>query len=153
MNCSTSGFPVLHYLPEFVQTHVHWVSDGIQPSHPLSSPSLLARNLSHNQSFPMSQLFTSGGQSTGASASVPPMNIQVWFPLELTGLISLLSKELSRVFSSTIVPKASILWHSAFFMVQLSHPYMTTGKTKLWLYGPSLEKRCLCFLTCCLGLA
>ena len=49
--------------------------------------------------------------------------------------------------------KVSILWHLAFFMVQLSHPYMTTGKTKLWLYGPSLEKRCLCFLTCCLGLA
>ena len=80
-------------------------------------------------SFPMSQLFASGGQSIGASASasVLPMNIQDWFPLGLTGLLSLQSKGLSRVFSSTL--KSSILRHSAFFTVQLSHPYMTTGKT------------------------
>ena len=77
-------------------------------------------------SFLMSQLFTSGGQNIGASASVLPMNIQGWFPLGLTGFI-LLSKGLSRVFSNTS-SKASILWCSA-FMVQLSHPYMTTGKT------------------------
>ena len=84
-------------------------------------------------SSPLSQFFASGGQSIGASASasVLPMNIQDWFPLGWTGLISLLSKELSRVFSNTTVQKhqASILWSSAFFMVQLSHPYMTTGKT------------------------
>ena len=61
-----------------------------------------------------------------ASASVPPMNIQDWFPLEQIGWISLQSKGLSRVFSNTI---ASILWCSAFFIVQFSHPYMTTGKT------------------------
>ena len=93
---------------------------------------------SHFQSFPasgsfqMSQFFSSGGQSIGvsASASVLPMNIQGWFPLGQTGLISLLSKGLSRVFSNTTVQKASILWFSAFFIVQLSHPYMTTGKTK-----------------------
>ena len=86
-------------------------------------------------SFRMNQLFTSGGQSTeaSASASVLPVNIQGWFPLGLTGLISLLSKRLSRVFSSTTVRKPSILWHLAFFMVQLSHPYMTTRKkSKLW---------------------
>ena len=79
--------------------------------------------------FPRSQFFTSDGQSVwvSASASVLPMNIQDWFPLGLTGLISLQSKGLSRVFSSS---KASILQHSAFFTVQLSHPYMTTGKTK-----------------------
>ena len=82
-------------------------------------------------SFPMNWLFTSGDQNTGASssASVLPMNIQGWFPLGLTGLISLLSKGFSRVFSNTTVQKASIIWHSAFFMVQLSYPYMTTGKT------------------------
>ena len=68
-------------------------------------------------SFPMSQLFTSGGQSIGASTLVFPMNIQGWFPLGLTGLISLQSKELSRVFSSTTSSEASILWCSAFFMV------------------------------------
>ena len=77
----------------------------------------------------MSQLFASGGQSIGASdlESILPMNIQGLFSLVLTGLISLLSKGLSRVFQHKN-SKASILWHSAFFMVELSHPYMTTGK-------------------------
>ena len=81
------------------------------------------------RSFPMSQFFASGGQSirASASASVPPMNIQDWFPLGLTGLI-LLSKGLSRIFSSSIW-KASILQCAAFFMVQLSHPYVTARKT------------------------
>ena len=83
-----------------------------------------------SRSFPMSQFFASGGQSirasASASASVFPVNIQDWFPLGWTGWISLQSKGLSRVFSSS---KASILRCSAFFMVQLSHPYMTTGKT------------------------
>ena len=82
-------------------------------------------------SFPMSLLLASCGQSTGASGSVSvfPMNIQGWCPLGLTGLISLQSKGLSRVFSSTTIQKPSILRQSAFFMVQLSHPYRTTGKT------------------------
>ena len=80
-------------------------------------------------SFPMSQFFTSNGQSIGASASasVLPMNIQGWFPLGLTGLISLQSKGLSRVFSSAKISKH--LPHSAFFMVQLLYPYMTAGNT------------------------
>ena len=82
-------------------------------------------------SFLMSRIFASGEQSIGisASASALQMNIQDWFPLGLTGLISLLSKGLSRIFSNTTVQKASILRCSAFFIVQLSHPYMTTGKT------------------------
>ena len=129
VDCSTLGFPVHHQLLEIA--HVHWVSDAIQPSHPLSSPSPLAFNLSRHQGFfPVSQLFSSGGQSIGvsASASVLPMNIQDWFPLGWTGWISLLSKGLSSLLQFHI-SKASILWHSAFFMVQLSHPYMTTGKT------------------------
>ena len=80
-------------------------------------------------SFQMSQFFTSGGQSiqVSALASVLPMNIQDWFPLGWTAWISLQSKELSRLFSNS--SKASILQHSAFFIVQLLHPYMTTGKT------------------------
>ena len=80
-------------------------------------------------SFLMSQFFVSGGQSFGASASasVLPKSIQGWVPLGLTGWISLQSKGLSRVFSSTMVQKH--LWGSAFFMVQLSHMYTTTGKT------------------------
>ena len=84
-------------------------------------------------SFQMSQLLASGGQSIGiaASTSVLPMNTQDWSPLGWTGWISLQSKGLSRVFSNTAVQKASILRHSAFFTVQLSHPYMTTVKTAL----------------------
>ena len=80
-------------------------------------------------SFPVRRFFTPGGQSIRVSASVLLMNIQDWFPLGWTGWISLQSKELSRVFSNTTSSKASILRHSAFFIVQLSHPYMTTGKT------------------------
>ena len=117
MNCSTPGFPVHHQLPEVAQTHVHPVSDAIQPSHPLLSPS--------------PQFFTSGGQSIGVSAfSISPSS-------EYSGLISfridwldLLAvqgtlKSLLQHHSS----KASVLWCSDFFMVQLAHPYMTTGKT------------------------
>ena len=82
-------------------------------------------------SFPMSRLFESGGQRTGASASasILPMNIQGWFPLGLTGWISLLCKWLFKSLLKHHSLKASILWCSALFMVQLSHPYMTTGKT------------------------
>ena len=78
-------------------------------------------------SFPRSQFFASGGQIIGASASVLSKNIQDWFPLRLTDLISLKSKGLSRVFSP---PQFKILGRSALFMVQLSHQYMTTGKNK-----------------------
>ena len=132
MNCSTPGFPVHHQLLEFTQTHVHGVSDAIQPSHPLSSPSPPApQSLPASGSFPMSQLFTSGGQSIGvpASASVLPMNTQDWSPLGWTGWISLQSKGLSKSLLQHHSSKASILRCSAFFMVHLSQLYMTTGKT------------------------
>ena len=168
---SSPGLPDLHHLLEFAQTHVHWVSDAIQPFHPLSPSSPLALHLFQHQGFffffnisvqfsrsvmsdswqphelqharpltssrsllklmsiesvmpschlflccpllllpsifPSIRLFTSDGQSIGASAlaSVLRMNIQGWFPLRLTDLISLLSKGLSRVFSSTTVQK------------------------------------------------
>ena len=116
MDCSTPGFPVLYYLPELAQTHGHWVSDVIQSSHPLSPPSPPASNLSQHQSFPVNRLFASSGQSIGAlaSASVLSMNIQGWFPLGLIGLISLQSKELSRVFSCNTV------WKHQFFSAQSS---------------------------------
>ena len=83
------------------------------------------------RSFPVSQFFASGGQSIGVSAStsVLPMNIQDWFPLGWTGWISLQSKELSRVFSNTTVQKHQFFSTLAFFIVQVSHPYMTSGKT------------------------
>ena len=121
------GFPVHHQLPELAQTYVHRVSDAIQPSHPLSSPSPTF-NLSQHWGIFQWISSSSGGQSTAASASILPVNIQDWFPLGLTGLISLQSKGLSRVFSNTNSSKASNLQCSAFFIVQLSHPYMTTGK-------------------------
>ena len=108
MNHSTPGLPVHHQLPEFTQTHVHRVSDAIQPSHPLSSPSPPAPNpYLASKSFPMSQLFAWGGQSTGVSAlaSFLPKNTQGWSPSEWTGWISLQSKGLSRVFSNTAVQK------------------------------------------------
>ena len=105
-NRSTSGLPVHQKLLEFTQTHTHHVSDAIQPSHPLSSPSPPApKSLQASGSFPVSQLLARGGQSTrvSASASVLPMNTQGLSPLGWTGWISLQSKRLSRVFSNTIV--------------------------------------------------
>ena len=128
MDCSTPGFPVLHHQLEFAQTQVHWVNDAIQPSHPLLSPSSPGFSLSQHLCFPVNQFFTLGGQSIGdsASASVLPMDIQSWFPLGLTHLISLQSKGLSRVFSNTTGQKHQ------FFLTQpslFSHAYVTTGKT------------------------
>ena len=116
MDCSTPGLPVHHQLLEFTQTHVHWVSDAIQPSHPLSSPSPPALSLPASGSFQMSHFFASGGQSirVSVSTSVLPVNIQDWFPLGWTGWISLQSKGLSRVFSNTTVQKHQ------FFGIQLS---------------------------------
>ena len=123
------GFPVHHQLPELAQTHVRRVGDAIQLSHPLLSPSPSAFNLSQHQG-----LFQWVGSSHQVAKvlefqfqHVFPMNIQDWSPLGLTGLISLQSKGLSSLFQHHS-SKASILQCSAFFMVQLSYPYMTTGK-------------------------
>ena len=97
MVCCTQGFPVHHQLPELAQTHVHRVSDTIQPSHPLPSPSPTF-NFSQHRVFSVSQFFASGGQSIGVSAStsVLPVNIQDWFSLGWTGWIYLQSQESSR---------------------------------------------------------
>ena len=116
MDSSMPGFPVHHQLLEFTQTHVHWVGDAIQPSHSLSSPSFFPclQSFPASGSFPMSHFFASAGQSIGAPASVLPMNKQDWFPLGLTGLMSLLSKGPSEVFSNTAVQKHQ------FFSAQLS---------------------------------
>ena len=128
MEFSIPGFPVHHQLLELAQTHAYWVSDAIKPSHLLSSssPPVFSQSFPASGSFPMSLFLASGGQSIGtsASASALTMNTQGWFPFRLTGLISLQSKGLSKVFSNTS-SKTSILWHSAFFMVQISYPYMS----------------------------
>ena len=116
MNCSRPGLPVHHQLLEFTKTHVHRVSDATQPSHPVVPFSSCPQSLPASESFPMSQLFTSGGQSIGVSAlaSFLPMNTQDWSPSGWTGCISLQSKGLSRVFSNTTVQKHQ------FFSAQLS---------------------------------
>ena len=130
MNHSMPGLSIYHQLPESTQIHVHWFGDAIQPSHsviPFSCP----QSCPASGSFQMSQLFATGVQSIGfsASASVLPMNTQDWYPLGWTGWTSLQSKGLSRVFSNTTVQNHQFFWRSAFFIVQLSHPYMITRKT------------------------
>ena len=128
--------------------------------HPTISSSVI-RFSSCLQSFPelgsflVSWLFEPGGPSTGASASasVLPMKIQDWFLLELTSLISLQFKGLSRVFSNTTVQKHQFFRAQFFFRVQLSHPYMTTRKTTALTRRTFVSKQCLCFLICCLGLS
>ena len=151
MNCTRPGFLVLQYLLEFAQTYVPWVGDAIQPSHPLWHPSPHAFNLSHHQSFPVSQFFASGGQRNGTSVSVFLMNIQGWIPLGLTGLFSLLSKALSRSLIQHNNSKISILSCST-FMVQLLHSYMTLENHSFHYMKSSLAQWYLCFLLCCLGL-
>ena len=117
MNRSMPGLPVHHQLPEFIQTQVHWVSDAIQPSHPLSSLSPPAPNPSQHQS--LFQWVSSSHQvvkvlGVSASASVLPVNTQDWSPSRWIGWISLQYKGLSRVFSNTTVQKHK------FFSAQLS---------------------------------
>ena len=106
MNCSTPGLPVHHQLPESTQTHVHRVSDAIQPSHPLSSPSPTAPNLSQHQG--LFKWVSSPHQVTKVlefQLQHQPMNTQDWSSLGWTGWISLQSKGFSRVFSNTTVQK------------------------------------------------
>ena len=109
MNRSTPSLPVHQQLLESTQTHVHWVGDAIQPSHPLLSPSPPALNLSQHQGLFqwVSSLHQVAKVLTGVSAStsVLPVNTQDWSPLGWTGWISLQSKGLSRVFSNTTVQK------------------------------------------------
>ena len=130
MDCSVPGFPVHHQLPESTQTHVHCVSDAIQPSHPLSSPSSLALNLSQHQGLSNeSALRIRWRKYWSFSLNISPFN-------EHPGLTSFRMDWLDLLDPRTLKSplqhhssKASILWRSAFFIAQLSHPYMTTGKT------------------------
>ena len=146
IGCSRLGFPVLHYFPHFAQIHIHWVSDTIQLSHSLSPPSpLCPQSFPASESFPTSWLFPSGGQRIGASASasVLPMTIQGWFPLGLTGLISLLSKGLLRVFSSATTRKHQFFGTQPSLCPNSHIHTLLLEKPQLWLYGPLSAK---CFL-------
>ena len=145
MDCSTPGFPVLHYVPRLGQTQVPWVGDAIQPSHPLSSASPPALNLSQHQGL---FWWVSSSHQVAKVLELQHQsfqwNNQDWFPLGLTGLISLLSKGLSRVFFSTTTKfrhKNSCRSHIPCFQLLLTHPQFnqeleinTAVKllTKLW---------------------
>ena len=130
MNRSTPGLPVHHQLPESIQTHVHQVSDAIQPSHPLSSPSPPALNLSQHQGlFKWVSLHIRWPKYWSFSFSISPSNEHpgLIFRMDWLDLLAVQGtlKRLLQHHSS----KASILQGLAFCIVQLSHPYMTTGKT------------------------
>ena len=131
MDCNMPGFPTHHQLQEFAQTHVHWVVDVIQPSHPLSSPSPPTFNLSQHQGlFQKSVLHIRWPKYWGFSFGISPPN-------EYSGLIFLRMDWLDLLAVPGTLKsllqhhnsKASVLRHSAFFILQISYPYMTTGKT------------------------
>ena len=138
MDGSMPGLPVHHQLPEFTQTHVQWVGDAIQPCHPLLSPSPPAFNLSQHQG--LFQWVSSLHQVTkvlvSASTSVLPMNIQDWSPYKMDWLDLLAVQGTLKSFLQHHSSKASILQCSAFFIVQLSHPYMTGKAIALtkWIF-------------------
>ena len=130
----------------------------IQGCHPTTSSSIIPFSsclqfFPGSGSFLMDCLFASGGQSTGASASasVLPMSIQSWFPLELTGLISLQSKGPSRVFSNTTVQKHQFFGTQTSLWPKLHIQTWLLEKPYLWLHGSLLAKSCLWFLICYLG--
>ena len=142
MGCSTPGLPVYHQLPEFTQTHVHWVSDAIQPPHPLSPPSPPAFSPSQHQVFSNEsvlcirwQKYWSFSFSISPSSAHPGLISFRMDWLDLLGVQGTL-KSLLQHHSS----KASILQCSAFFIVKLLHPYMTTGKTIALTRWTSVDK-------------
>ena len=152
MNHSTPGFPVNHQLPEFTQNHVHPVSDAIQPSHPMSSPAPPALSPSQNQSL-FQWVNSSMGWpwywslsfSISPSKGIPEL---ISFRMDWLDLLAVRGtlKSLLQHHSS----KASILWHSAFYKIQFSHPYMTTGKTialtRWTLLGKVMSLLWICYL-------
>ena len=155
MNCNATAFPVLHYLPEFGK--FMYIESATLSNHLIFCfPLLLLPSV-----FPSIRVFSINSTlcirrsniGASASASVLPMNIQGWFPLGLTGLISLLSKGLSRIFSSTIIQKHQFfstqpsLWSNSHI-----HAWLLE-KWYLCVYGPLPAKWCLWFLICCLGLS
>ena len=125
------GFPVHHQLPELAGTHAHCVDDAIQPSHPLLPLfSSCLQSFPASGSFSMSQLFTSGDLSIVVCFSISPSNEYsglISFRIDWFDLLAVQGTLKSLLQHHSL--KASVLWCSAFFMVQLSHPYLTTGKT------------------------
>ena len=153
MNLSTPGLPVHHQLLESTQTHVHRVGDAIQPSHPLSSPSLLPPIPPSIRVFSNeSTIHMRCPKYWSLSFSISPSNEHpglISFSMDWLDLLAVQGtlKSLLQHHSS----KASILRHSAFFTVQLSHPYMTTGKTIALTRWTFVGKVVSLLLICCLG--
>ena len=155
MNCSTPGLPVHHQIPELAQTHAHWVGDAIQPSHPLLSPSPPAFNLSQHQGLSNESVLCIGRPKYWSfSFSIIPSNEYSgpisfrmnWFDLfAVQGILKSVLQDHSS--------KASVLWCLAFFIVQLSHPYMTTGKTIALTIWTFVGKVISLLLICSLGLS
>ena len=151
MDCSMPGFSVLHYLQEFVQTHVHWVSEAFQLYHPLSPLSPSAFNLSQHQC--LCQWVSSSHQVAkdwSFSFNISPSSKYsglISFRIDSFNLLAVQGtlKSLPQHHSS----KASILWHS--LLVQLSHPHMTNGNTIALTRWTFAGKKCFCFLICYLG--
>ena len=156
MDCSMPGFPVVCYFPEFAQVHVHWVDDALNhlilclslhllPSI-FHSIKVFSSELAVHIRWPQYWSFSFSSNPSSEYSGLISLGID-WFDLfAVQGTLSSLFQHHNS--------KASILQRSAFFMVQLSHLYMTTGKTiTLTIYGPLLAKWCLYFLICCLGLS
>ena len=152
MDCGMPGAPVFQYLLEYTQNScpLNWCCHPSNSSFvaPFSSCS---QSLPASESFPVSRLVTSGGQNTGASASVLPLIFRIDFlsdwRFDLLAVQGTL-KSLLQQHSLKASPSAL-----SFFMVQFLHPHMTTGKPQLWLSRLLSAKRCLCFLICSLGLS
>ena len=155
MDCSTPGFSVHHksgvcsHSCPFNQWCYPIISSCVAPF------SSCSQSFPASGSFPMSRLFTSSGRSIGASASasasILPMNIQGWFPLRYTDLISLLSKGLSRAFFSTTVWKHQFLGTQLSLWSKSHICILVLEKPYLWQYRPLLSRSCLFFSICCLG--
>ena len=152
MDCSTLGLPVHHKLPKFTQTHVHSVSDAIQLSHPLSPllllPSIFPVSVFSNESalqirWPRYWSFSFSISPSNEYSGMISFRIDWFALLAVQGTLESLLQHHSS--------KASILWCSAFFIVQLSHPYMTTGKTIALTRWTFVDKVMSLFLLCCLG--
>ena len=143
MECSSPGLPVHHQLTEFTQTHVHWARDVIQPSHPLLSPSPPAFNLSQHQGL-FKWALSSYQVAKILEFQLPHQSFQSIFRTDFLSdrlVGSPCSSRDSQESSPTPKFKSiNYLWHSAFFIVQLSHPYMTIGKTKALTRSTSVSK-------------
>ena len=153
MNRSTPGLPVHHHLPEFTQTHVHRVCDALQPTHPGSSPSPPALNLSQHQSLfqwvSSSLRWTKHWSLSFSISASNEYSVLISFRIDWLDLFGVQGTLKSLLQHHNW--KASILWCSACFMVQLSHPYMTIGKTIALTIWTFISKVMSLLFNICLG--